>query len=92
MKAVLALLICILMLAGCENLSPTQNRLLGGTAAGATGGAIIGAMAGNAGLGTLIGAGVGLAGGAIYNHVKNSEDQSYQEGYAAGRQGAPPSQ
>jgi Glycine zipper len=92
MKAVLALSICILMLAGCENLSPTQNRLLGGTAAGATGGAIIGAVAGNAGLGTLIGAGVGLAGGAIYNHVKNSEDRSYQEGYTAGRQGAPPSQ
>jgi osmotically inducible lipoprotein OsmB len=92
MKAVLALSVCVLALADCENLTPTQNRLLGGTAAGATGGAIIGAVAGNAALGTLIGAGVGLAGGAIYNRVKNSEQQSYQEGYAARREGSPPSQ
>ncbi len=85
MKAIIAVLLACFVLAGCSNLSPTENRLLGGTAAGATGGAIIGAIAGNAGLGTVIGAGVGLAGGAIYNKFKQSEQSSYQEGYAAGQ-------
>ncbi|MBV9775816.1 MAG: hypothetical protein JO143_02085, partial [Acetobacteraceae bacterium] len=50
-------------------------------------GAIIGAIAGNAGLGTLIGAGAGLAGGLIYNKVKQDEQASYQQGYAAGQSG-----
>lgn len=73
MKSVCAAAIVLFGLAGCSNLTPTENRLLGGTAAGATGGAILGAVAGNAGLGTAIGAGVGLVGGAIYNHIKNNE-------------------
>ena len=91
-KRLVALALCALTLAGCENLTPTQNRLLGGTAAGATAGAVVGAIAGNAGLGTLIGAGVGLAGGAIYDHVKKGEQQSYEEGYAAGAHHQPPAQ
>ncbi|MBV8612828.1 MAG: hypothetical protein JOY66_03530 [Acetobacteraceae bacterium] len=85
MRTVIALLLGCGLLAGCSNLTPGENRALGGTAAGATGGAIIGAMAGNAGLGTLIGAGAGLAGGLIYNKVKQDEQASYQQGYAAGQ-------
>src|SRR5579883_1833144 len=85
MKKVLALLVCGVTLAGCSNLTPTENRAAGGTLAGATGGAIIGALAGNAALGTVIGAGAGLAGGLIYDHVKKSEQSAYQQGYAAGR-------
>jgi hypothetical protein len=73
-------MLCVLGLAGCSNLTPSQNTLLGGTAAGATGWAVLGAIAGNAGLGTLIGAGAGLVGGAIYNHVRDSEQQSYKQG------------
>ncbi|MGH7120274.1 MAG: glycine zipper domain-containing protein [Acetobacteraceae bacterium] len=65
--------VALVTLGGCENLTPTQNRLAGGTLAGATGGAVLGAIAGNAALGTAIGAGVGLAGGAIYNHIKQNE-------------------
>lgn len=65
--------ILLVTLAGCSNLTPTQNQLAGGTLAGATGGAIIGALAGNAALGTAIGAGVGLAGGAIYNHFNSGQ-------------------
>src|SRR5690242_2805148 len=86
MRAIIPLLLGCGLLAGCANLTPTQNRLLGGTAAGATGGAVIGAIAGNAGLGTLIGAGAGLAGGAIYNKFQQSQESSFQEGYAAGQQ------
>jgi hypothetical protein len=76
MKSVITLSLCALTLAGCSNLTPNQNTLLGG----------------NAGLGTLIGAGAGLVGGAIYNHVRNSEQQSYQQGYQAGRSGQPPTE
>ena len=85
MKAALSLLLGCGLMIGCSNLTPGQNRALGGTAAGATTGAVIGAMAGNAGLGTAIGAGAGLAGGLIYNKVKQDEQTSYEEGYAAGQ-------
>jgi len=54
-------------LAGCADMTPTQQRALSGTAIGAGGGAIIGAIAGNAGLGAGIGAAAGLAGGLIYD-------------------------
>jgi hypothetical protein len=48
-------------LAGCPDMTPTQQRALSGTAIGAGGGAIIGAIAGNAGFGAGIGAAAGLA-------------------------------
>ncbi|MGH7103128.1 MAG: glycine zipper domain-containing protein [Acetobacteraceae bacterium] len=73
MKSLCVAAVALMALTGCSNLSPTENRLAGGTLAGATGGAVLGAIAGNAALGTVIGAGVGLAGGAIYNHIKNNE-------------------
>lgn len=73
MKHLCIAAIALVTLAGCENLTPSQTNLAGGTLAGAAGGAVIGALAGNAALGTAIGAGVGLVGGAIYNHVKENE-------------------
>lgn len=88
MKATLVVVTSCLVLAACSNLTPTQNRALGGTAAGATAGAVFGAIGGNAGLGTVIGAGAGLAGGLIYDQVKKNEQASYREGYAAGQRGA----
>ncbi|HKM64508.1 MAG TPA: glycine zipper family protein [Acidisphaera sp.] len=75
-------------LAGCSNMTPTQQRALSGTAIGTAGGAVIGAMAGNAGLGAVIGAGAGLAGGLIYDQVKKNEAASYQQGYYAGQHSA----
>jgi outer membrane murein-binding lipoprotein Lpp len=41
-KATIALVVGGLMLAGCSNLSPTQNAALGGTAAGGSSGAGLG--------------------------------------------------
>jgi hypothetical protein len=83
-----------LMLAGCSNMSNTEQRALTGTVGGAGVGAVIGAIGGNAGLGALVGAGAGLAGGLIYDHVKKEERAQYDRGYQAGRHKqhpAPPS-
>ena len=87
-----ALLVGAIALTGCSNMSPTEQRALSGTAIGAAGGAVIGAIAGNAGLGAIVGAGAGLAGGLIYDQVKKNEQNSYNQGYAAGKHSAQTSQ
>lgn len=66
-KTIVLSLIAILFLAGCENMSPSERRVLGGTALGTAGGAAIGAISGHAGAGALIGAGVGAVGGVLYD-------------------------
>jgi hypothetical protein len=87
MRSMAAILLCAAAtLGGCSDMTPTQQRALGGTAIGATGGAVLGAIGGNAALGTAVGAAAGLAGGLIYNHVKESEQSAYQSGYTAGQQ------
>ncbi|HJS85280.1 MAG TPA: glycine zipper family protein [Acetobacteraceae bacterium] len=73
MKTTAIVLASGLLLAGCANLTPGENRALGGTAAGATAGAVLGAIGGNAGLGTVIGAGAGLIGGLIADSFKNNQ-------------------
>ncbi len=85
-KALIALIVVMLPVAGCSNLSPGEQRALTGTAIGTAGGAAIGAIAGNAALGAGIGAAAGLAGGLLVNGWKNSENRSYQQGYQAGQQ------
>lgn len=71
--------------AGCSDLSTTQQRALTGTVGGAGVGAILGAIGGNAGLGAAAGAAAGLAGGLIYDSVKRNEAALYQQGYYAGQ-------
>ena len=85
MKTIAASVACAFVLAGCSNMSDTQQRALSGTAIGAGGGAILGAIGGNAALGAVAGAGAGLIGGLIYDNVKKNEQASYQQGYNAGR-------
>jgi len=87
-----ALLVGAIALTGCSNMNPTEQRALSGTAIGAAGGAAIGAIAGNDGLGALVGAGAGLDGGLIYDQVKKSEQNSYNQGYAAGKRSSQTSQ
>jgi uncharacterized protein YcfJ len=77
---------CCLALTGCTGLSDTQQRALTGTGIGAAGGAVLGAIGGNAGLGAAAGAAAGLAGGLIFDQVKKNEQETYNQGYAAGRQ------
>ena len=90
MKRIFAIIICGLALTACADMTATQQRAAGGTLLGAGGGAIIGAIAGNAALGAGIGAAAGLAGGLIFDKTKKNEDAAYQQGYSAGRRGAPP--
>jgi hypothetical protein len=71
----------------CADMTPTQQRALTGTAAGAGVGAIFGAIGGNAGLGAGIGAGAGLVGGLLVDQSRRSQDAAFQQGYAAGRRG-----
>ena len=82
-------------LAGCSNMSQSEQRMLSGTGIGAAGGAVVGAIAGNTAAGALIGAGAGLAGGYLYDQHKKSEDRAYQQGVSAGKAQAnrrPPAQ
>ena len=81
----LAALLASGVLAGCANMSNTEQRALSGTGIGAAGGAVLGAIGGNAGLGALAGAGAGLAGGLLFDNVKKNERAAYNRGYVAGR-------
>jgi len=85
MKRTFTALVLALAVAGCSDMSSTQQRALSGTAIGAGGGAILGAIGGNAALGAVAGAAAGLAGGLIYDSVKKNEQSAYQQGYSAGR-------
>jgi hypothetical protein len=77
--------------ASCADLNPTQQRALTGTAAGAGIGAVAGAIGGNAALGAGVGAGAGLLTGLVVDRQRRAEDRAFQQGVAAGRQGAPTS-
>ncbi len=80
-------LAALLSVAACADMTPTQQRALTGTAAGAGIGAVAGAIGGNAGLGAVVGAGAGLATGLIVDRQKRAEDRAFQQGVAAGRSG-----
>ncbi len=88
MNKILLSLLFAASVAGCTGMSDTQQRALTGTVGGAGVGAILGAIGGNAGLGAVAGAGAGLAGGLIYDSVKKSEAQAYQDGVNAGKRQA----
>jgi len=56
----------LIALAGCANLSPTQQSALSGGAIGATGGAVLGAVVGgNPAIGAAVGGAAGAAAGAL---------------------------
>lgn len=78
-----------LLLAGCAGMSPTEQRVLSGGAIGAGGGAVLGAIGGNAGLGAVLGGAAGLAGGYLWDQHKQSEADAYYRGYNDGRRPPP---
>jgi hypothetical protein len=90
MKKLLLLAALAVPLTACADMTPTQQRALTGTAAGAGVGAVFGAIGGNAGLGAAAGAGAGLVGGLLVDRSRQAQDRAFQEGYSAGRRGAPP--
>jgi Glycine-zipper domain len=87
MKKLLLLAALAVPLVACADMTPTQQRALTGTAAGAGVGAVFGAIGGNAGLGAAAGAGAGLVGGLLVDRSRQAQDRAFQEGVAAGRQG-----
>ena len=70
------------MLAGCADMSQTQQRTVTGAVGGAAVGGIIGAIAGNAGVGAAVGAGLGATGGFLLGRHNEAVDRAYQQGRA----------
>jgi len=85
MRSRVVVLCLALAVAGCANMTATQQRTLSGGAIGAGTGAIIGAIAGDAGLGAAAGAGAGLLGGFLYDQYDKEKERSYREGFEAGK-------
>jgi hypothetical protein len=86
MKRLLLIAAVALPIAACADMTPTQQRALTGTAAGAGVGAVAGAIGGNAGLGAAAGAGAGLLGGLLFDQSRQAQDRAFQQGFAAGQQ------
>ena len=62
-------------MAGCSNMSTTEQRTLSGAAIGTAGGALIGEMAtGQPLTGAAIGAAAGAASGYLYDRHKRKQD------------------
>ena len=62
-------------LAGCANMSDTEQRTLSGTGIGAAGGAVIAGLThGNVLGGAAIGAAVGAASGYLYDRHEKAQD------------------
>ena len=86
MKKLSMLATVAMSLAACADMTPTQQRALTGTAAGAGVGAVFGAIGGNAGLGAAAGAGAGLVGGLLVDRSRQAQDRAFQQGFAARQQ------
>jgi hypothetical protein len=69
-RTITIILVAFLAVAGCANMSTTQQRVLSGGAIGAGSGAVIGALAGSAALGAAAGGGAGLLAGFIYDQAQ----------------------
>ena len=90
MKKIIAITATTLAIAGCSNMSNTEQRTLSGGAIGATAGAIGTAIFhGNPIWGAVGGAAVGAASGYIYDAYKKEEASQYDSGYKAGKSGKP---
>lgn len=68
------ILVAMVALGGCSNMSQRQQAVVSGAAIGAAGGAVIGNQAGNPVTGAVIGAGVGAATGFFINRHNGAED------------------
>ena len=75
------------LLAGCADMSQTQQRTVTGAVGGAAVGGLIGAAAGNAGMGAAIGAGLGGTGGFLLGRHNESVNRAYEQGRASASQG-----
>jgi uncharacterized membrane protein len=72
-KTLVLVMVATLLVGGCSGMSPTEQRVLSGTAIGAGGGALIGWAAGSPAAGAAIGAGAGALGGFLYDRYEKSQ-------------------
>ncbi len=69
----LALVVVLLLAAGCANMTPRQQRALSGGAIGAAGGAALGAIVGGSpAIGAAIGGAAGTAAGALWEDINKT--------------------
>lgn len=86
----LALAAAVILLAGCSDMSSSQQRTLSGAGVGAAAGTVVGALSGATLWGAAIGAGAGAVGGFIWDQHKQGEARAYQAGVASGQRSATP--
>jgi hypothetical protein len=90
MKKIIAMTAATLAIAGCSNMSNTEQRTLSGAGIGAAAGAVGTAIFhGNPIWGAVGGAAVGAASGYIYDAYKKNEGANYNAGYNAGKNNQP---
>lgn len=75
MKKLVLVLSLVGLLAGCANMSTTEQRTLSGAAIGTAAGAGIGILTGRPMTGAAVGAAAGAVGGYIYDRHKKSEEE-----------------
>ena len=78
--AIVAFSALFITMAGCADMSATQQRTVTGGLGGAAAGAAIGAMAGNAGMGALIGWAAGSTGGFLYGRSRMRKTELFKKG------------
>jgi hypothetical protein len=90
MKKIIAITVATLAIAGCSNMSNTEQRTLSGAGIGAAAGAVGTALLhGNPIWGAVGGAAVGAASGYVYDAYKKNEGSNYNAGYKAGKSNQP---
>jgi hypothetical protein len=71
--SVLFLGLVLVVMVGCANMTPTQQRALSGGAIGAAGGAAVGAIVGGSpAIGAAVGGAGGAAAGALWNDINKA--------------------
>jgi len=91
MKKIIAITAAVLTVAGCSNMSNTEQRTLSGAGIGAAAGAVGTAIFhGNPIWGAVGGAAVGAASGYVYDAYKKEQASEYNAGYNAGKSGSAP--
>ena len=86
MKKIIAITAATLAIAGCSNMSNTEQRTLSGAGIGAAAGAVgVAIFHGNPIWGAVGGAAVGAASGYAYDAYKKNQAAEYNSGYNAGK-------
>lgn len=86
MKKIIIVTATTLAIAGCSNMSNTEQRTLSGASIGAAAGAVGTAIFhGNPIWGAVGGAAIGAASGYAYDAYKKEQAAEYNSGYKAGK-------